>query len=158
MACTHAPQEIRMNFSRSWSWNLRLRMQRVQITLSNPHDGTACTTTATALEEPHQDATIWHHQWGHTEGQNKTKQIHRKNTGLCSSSSPNQYRVARAPTPSSNRRDYPSSHFKTAKRNEWSCTFTLDNSSYGVSIVGLFLLLSRAGQLPSRIMVDHRIW
>jgi len=91
-------------------------MQRVQITLSNPHDGTACTTTATALEEPHQAAQPFDITSEFTQ-RDKTKQIHRKNTGLCSSSSPNQYRVARGPTPSSNRRDYPSSHFKTAKRN-----------------------------------------
>lgn len=73
----------------------------VQITLSNRHDGTACATTAVALEEPHQAVQPFDVTSEVTQGQNKTHPQKEKKTGLCFSSSPNQYRVAKGPTPSS---------------------------------------------------------
>lgn len=145
-----------MNFSRSWSWNLKAAIATVQITLSNPHDGTACTTTATALEEPHQAAQPFDITSEVTQ-RDKTKQIHRKNTG----SAPPAVQISTgwpgAPPPPPIGEITPRLTSRLCKTQRVILHYTWQFELW-CQYRGPFLLLSRAGQLPSRIMVDHRIW
>lgn len=156
----HAPQrEFRMKFSKSWSINLRLRMQRCRSRYPIPTTAQRAPQRLRPRRATPNRATIWHHPWGHhTVTQNKTDpqkeypgsppavQI---STGWPGGPPPPRIGVLKI-----GRDYYPSSHAK-GQRNLARLHLTIRAM---VSASWAFFIIIQSRTMPSRIMVDHRIW